>query len=257
MNGGTLPGLAQKALRRAGPLTWPKVFMPTVVLLAAVAIYRALGTGVARSLHLPTSDGGLVLLVLVGALVAVAIGIAKQTMEPDPIASMFPRSRRFRVTLRNRRQFRASVREQRLARFRALDLSGVDLMTGTEFEKYVVVLLESRGFAARHVGKAGDQGVDIVAEKDAIRYAVQTKRYGEPVTNKAVQEVVTGKAIYQCIEAMVVTTSKFNPSAREAAQANRVQLVDRDVLVEWILEFQGKVAQSWRSIVEEGAITGS
>ncbi len=57
-----------------------------------------------------------------------------------------------------------------------------DDMEGHEFERYCAELLEENGFQEVEVTKgSGDYGVDILAEKDGITYAIQCKRYTGPV----------------------------------------------------------------------------
>ena len=48
--------------------------------------------------------------------------------------------------------------------------------------------------------------------------------------NKAVQEVVAAKAIHRCTRGIVVTNNYFTASARQLANANDIELVDRDGL---------------------------
>lgn len=116
------------------------------------------------------------------------------------------------------------------------DLSGtkiynkeIDYMTGEEFEIFIAQILRSTGFYNINLTKgSGDQGVDILAEKDGIKYAFQCKRYDKPVGNKAVQEVFAGKFYYHCHTAVVVTNNYFTQSAKELAYENGVVLWDRD-----------------------------
>jgi restriction system protein len=68
--------------------------------------------------------------------------------------------------------------------------------------------------------------------KAGERTVVQAKRYTQPVGNKAVQEVVGSLAMYDATKAMVVTTNKFTPAAIKLADANLVELVNRDALEE-------------------------
>ena len=59
----------------------------------------------------------------------------------------------------------------RLRRLLPLD---VDMMDGQEFEYYCADLLKSQGFLEVEVTRAsGDYGVDILAEKDGVTYAIQ------------------------------------------------------------------------------------
>ena len=52
------------------------------------------------------------------------------------------------------------------------ELDAVDIMDGHEFEYYCAQLLENNGFKKVEVTPgSGDQGVDILAEKNGVRYA--------------------------------------------------------------------------------------
>ena len=105
-----------------------------------------------------------------------------------------------------------------------------------EFEEYVAQLLDHRGYTTKVVGQAGDMGVDVIASKGAEKYAVQVKRYSNPVSRTAVSDAVAGKAYHGCNAAMVVTNSYFTKGARALAQSTNCQLVDRDTLAKWIAE---------------------
>lgn len=106
-----------------------------------------------------------------------------------------------------------------------------DYMTGEDFEAYVAMILQQIGFVSVQLTKgSGDQGVDIIAEQDGMKYAFQCKRYDKPVGNKAVQEVFAGKFFYHCHVAVVVTNNYFTQSAKELAYENGVVLWDRDFL---------------------------
>lgn len=91
-------------------------------------------------------------------------------------------------------------------------------MTGHDFEHYCAELLRQNGYTGVHVTKAsGDNGVDIVATRDGIRHAIQTKYYASTVGNGAVQEVHAGRAMYQCNVGVVMTNSTFTQSAKNTA----------------------------------------
>lgn len=112
----------------------------------------------------------------------------------------------------------------------------IDTMEGTAFEKYLAqVLIENDYKNVTVTATTGDQGVDIKAEKENVSFAIQAKRYSNPVGNKAVQEVTSGKLFFDLDEAMVVTTNFFTTSAKELASKNKVKLIDRLGLQELIL----------------------
>ena len=112
-------------------------------------------------------------------------------------------------------------------------LLSIDLMDGEQFEHWCADLLRTIGFADVVVTKkSGDQGVDVLAKKDGIRYAIQCKCYSSDLGNGPVQEVNTGKVIYKCHVGVVLTNQHFTSGAKEAADATGVLLWDRD----WITQ---------------------
>ncbi len=107
----------------------------------------------------------------------------------------------------------------------------MDEMDGAEFEKFCAGLLEEKGFQEVTLTKAsGDFGVDILAEKEGITYAIQCKRYAEPVGVKAIQEVYAGKEYYDCMVGAVLTNQYFTAPAVEAAKKLKILLWDRGYL---------------------------
>lgn len=103
----------------------------------------------------------------------------------------------------------------------------VDDMDGIEFEKYVADLLKRNGFHGVRLTEQYDYGVDIIAEKDGIRWGIQAKRYSGPVGADAVRQVVAGLRLYGCDKAMVVTNSTFSTFAKKLAFGNDCVLIDR------------------------------
>lgn len=105
---------------------------------------------------------------------------------------------------------------------------------GISFEHQCAAVLKSKGFKNVVVTKAsGDQGVDIIAEYDNEKYAIQCKCYSKPVGNKAVQEVFSGMAYYKCDRSIVLTNSTFTKSATELAKRIGVDLWQIDIANEY------------------------
>ena len=110
-------------------------------------------------------------------------------------------------------------------------LAWVDRMDGREFEYFCADLLRRSGFTDVDVtAGSGDQGVDILAQKDEIRYAFQCKCYEADLGNTPVQEIHAGKEIYDCHVGVVMTNRGFTAGAREAARRTRTLLWGRDKL---------------------------
>lgn len=106
-------------------------------------------------------------------------------------------------------------------------LKSVDTMSGIDFEYYIAEVLQNTGYYNVTLTEQFDYGVDIIAEKDGIRWGIQVKRYSGLVKAAAVRQVVTGLRIYNCDRAMVITNSIFSNVARRLAAGNDCVLVDR------------------------------
>ena len=113
----------------------------------------------------------------------------------------------------------------------------LDEMEGLDFEYYCAELLRNRGFIEVEVTKSsGDYGIDILAEKEGVTYAIQCKRYNGPVGVKAVQEAYAGRDFFDRMVGCVLTNQYFTQPAVDAAQKLKILLWDRDYLEEMIEE---------------------
>lgn len=110
-----------------------------------------------------------------------------------------------------------------------------DNMEGHDFEYFCAGILRKNGFINVEVTQgSGDHGIDVLAEKDDISYAIQCKCYSSNVGNAAVQQAHTGKSLYNKDVAVVMTNQYFTQQAREEARKLRVKLWDRDKLNDFI-----------------------
>lgn len=115
------------------------------------------------------------------------------------------------------------------------ELDKIDEMDGRSFELFTGDLLFRNGFENINVTQASyDFGVDVIAEKDDVKYAIQCKRYNGPIGVSAVQEVIASKSLHDCHVACVLTNSSFTPAAVELAKKNLVILWDRKKLQKFI-----------------------
>ena len=107
----------------------------------------------------------------------------------------------------------------------------LDSMEGQEFEYYCANLLAVNGFIEVEVTKgSGDYGIDILAEKDGVTYAIQCKRYTGLVGVKAVQEAYAGRDYYDRMVGAVMTNQYFTKPAAEAARKLKILMWDRDYI---------------------------
>ena len=98
-------------------------------------------------------------------------------------------------------------------------------MDGQTYEVFVAELLTKRNFEVQLTKTTGDQGVDIIAKKNGITFAIQCKRYSHKVGNAAVQEVISGMKFYKTNFGAVVTNSQYSKSAIELANVSNIMLL--------------------------------
>lgn len=111
-----------------------------------------------------------------------------------------------------------------------------DTMEGHDFEYYCADLLRKDGYCNVEVTQgSGDQGIDILAEKNGISFGIQCKCYSGNIGNSAVQQAFAGKTFYHCHIAAVLTNRYFTSSAKQLAEQNQVLLWDRDELERLVL----------------------
>lgn len=125
------------------------------------------------------------------------------------------------------------------------ELLTIDLMEGHDFEYWCANVLKDMLYTNVEVTPgSGDQGVDILAEKNGIKYAIQCKRYSSDLGNAPVQEVHAGKYLYHCHIGAVITNRYFTKGAKELAEATGILLWDR----EWITNYLQSKASNDGSI---------
>jgi restriction endonuclease Mrr len=111
--------------------------------------------------------------------------------------------------------------------------SYVDKLSGIEFEKFLMKIIQEKGYSNIHLtDQTGDQGIDILfKDKDGSKVGIQAKRYIESVSNSAVQQLLGGMLFYNCQKGIIATTSKFTQSAIELASKDpRITLWDRNII---------------------------
>jgi restriction system protein len=115
------------------------------------------------------------------------------------------------------------------------ELQKIDKMDGNAFEYWCADLLRQNGFVDVEVTPgSNDQGVDVLAKKDGIKYAVQCKCYSSDLGNTPVQEVNAGKAVYHCHVGVVMTNRYFTKGAQNVAEATGTLLWDRDIVTDML-----------------------
>ncbi len=112
-----------------------------------------------------------------------------------------------------------------------ISIDNVDALDGYDFEVLTSVLLKNCGFKCKLTPKSKDYGVDILASKNGLTLAVQTKLYyNHSVGNKGVQEAFSGKKYFDANIAVLITNSIFTKNAVNSAKKLNVMLLGREEL---------------------------
>ncbi|SKC79919.1 restriction endonuclease [Maledivibacter halophilus] len=141
------------------------------------------------------------------------------------INKVFEKSEKIELEL-----FEKKLTKQQSIQATQYTINDIDLMDGHEFERFISLLFSKMGYETEVTKGSGDQGIDVIAEKNGVKVGIQTKCYSGRVTNKSVQEVVAGLSYYNCEKGIVITNSYFTNSALDLAESNGVVLWDRDML---------------------------
>jgi hypothetical protein len=107
-----------------------------------------------------------------------------------------------------------------------------DVQDPYEYEHAVAEIIKGLGWNAKVTKGSGDQGIDVIAEKDGYKVVIQCKLYSKPVGNKAVQEVQAGKGYDSADLGIVVTNSSYTKSAKRLADSLGVFVIHHDYLSE-------------------------
>jgi|APSaa5957512535_1039671.scaffolds.fasta_scaffold04223_8 restriction endonuclease Mrr len=91
-------------------------------------------------------------------------------------------------------------------------------LDGHEFEQIVGKLYRKKGYRVIQTPKGADQGVDLIAKKGRITIIIQTKNWKNKVTNTDVLKTSGARQMFRANYSMIITSSTFTPSAKEAIQ---------------------------------------
>jgi hypothetical protein len=149
--------------------------------------------------------------------------VAQPALERGPRATLMANKR---VAVRRVTDMTVSALKQSPA-----ELPFSEKITPAEYEGYCANKLRGAGWTVFQTRLVGDQGVDLIAEKDGMRVALQCKLYSTPVGNKAVQEIAAGKVHHRAMYGVVVTNNRYTDAAKALAVSNNIHLLHHRELV--------------------------
>lgn len=116
-------------------------------------------------------------------------------------------------------------------------LEGLRRLSPNGFEEYIGDLIEALGYQRVNIrGASGDQGIDILAEKDGERVAIQCKRYKGMVGPHAVRELMGAMGSADAQRGLLITTGVFSIQAEKMVGEAQIEMIDGNKLMEMIAE---------------------
>ncbi len=116
-----------------------------------------------------------------------------------------------------------------------------NFMSPYDFEEFIAKLFNSQGYKTDVTKKTGDYGVDVIAENDLEKIAIQCKKYqeGNSVGNQTVQMLLGAMQLknLKANKGIIITTSEFTKQAYMQAEGNNVELWDKNILHQKVREY--------------------
>ncbi len=109
-------------------------------------------------------------------------------------------------------------------------------LTPREFENEIAAIYSKMGYDVKITTFTNDEGVDVIAIKEKVRFAIQCKRLQKDkvISRPELQKLYGGMASVKARRGIFVATCKFSTPAIEFARNNRIECIDLEQLVEII-----------------------
>lgn len=106
----------------------------------------------------------------------------------------------------------------------------------TEFEDYIAFLFSKLGYVTEKVGGSYDGGIDVVAEKDGIKYYIQCKKYISSKVSIGAMRDFYGALVDKATngKAFFITTNSFTLESEKFAETKLIELIDGYKLLQYI-----------------------
>jgi len=97
-----------------------------------------------------------------------------------------------------------------------------------DYEHFVAKYFEDLGYSTEVTNSTGDFGVDVFAQKEGDKIAIQAKHYANgsrKVNRRMIMELHGAKEFFNCNKAILVTSGNFLPDALEIANKLGMELM--------------------------------
>jgi tetratricopeptide (TPR) repeat protein len=123
---------------------------------------------------------------------------------------------------------------------------GLQQFSWSAFEQLIANLYEQQGYETTVTPGSNDRGVDVWAENDLERVAIQVKQFaeGNVVGRPVIQKLESTLARGDADRIVIITSSTFANTAKQyAAESTNVELIDGDELITQLTKFDVPTAK--------------
>lgn len=133
------------------------------------------------------------------------------------------------------------------SRYQTTTMMNVDAMTDQEFHQLLISLFRRQGYSVNSINTNEQNCADLIAIKNGTKAVVYAKRQQAIIDKQVIQDALLTKKTRQATQVIVVTNNPFSHAAKKLAQANKVNLIDRDSL-DALLDAYFRQKRSYRFI---------
>ena len=101
-------------------------------------------------------------------------------------------------------------------------------MTPDQYEKYVANYFHNKGYKVKQTPYSNDYGVDVFAEKNKEKIAIQAKMFGNSnrkINRQMVMEFYGAKDFFNCNKGIIVTDGEIIQNAKDVADKLGVDIL--------------------------------
>ena len=101
-------------------------------------------------------------------------------------------------------------------------------MTPDQYEKYVANYFQNKGYKVKQTPYSNDYGVDVFAEKNKEKIAIQAKMFGNSnrkINRQMVMEFYGAKDFFNCNKGVIVTNGEIIKNAKEVADKLEIEIL--------------------------------
>ena len=101
-------------------------------------------------------------------------------------------------------------------------------MTPDQYEKYVANYFHNKGYKVKQTPYSNDYGVDVFAEKNKEKIAIQAKMFGNSnrkINRQMVMEFYGAKDFFNCNKGIIVTNGEIIQNAKDVADKLGVEIL--------------------------------